>query len=197
MSEIHHRVKNNFEIISNLVEMTSMRIENQEIQGLLGDARARIYSMALVHSQLYQNDRFDRIYMEKHIKELIDYLIYIYGNKEGRIGTTIESSEVYLSVSQAVPCALVLNELIANAFKHAFVKEGQGNVQVSMDNIDKDTVIMRVRDDGDGIPEGVEHKEATGLGLKLVRHLVAGQLKGEMLVNNENGTEVCVKFKKF
>ncbi|MFC1813454.1 PAS domain S-box protein [Thermodesulfobacteriota bacterium] len=196
LSEVHHRVKNNFEIVSSLLDMSSMKTKNQEAQNLLKDARSRIHSMALIHSQLYENDRFDNIDMERHVHELANHLSQVYLGNGGWITTIIKPSEVYLSVNQAIPCALVLNELIANAFKHAFKEREEGKVRISINNLSGDTVQMSVKDDGSGISEDVDLSNATGLGLKLVRYLVVGQLKGEMRFHINNGTEFQIDFKK-
>jgi PAS domain S-box-containing protein len=193
--EIHHRVKNNFEIVSSLLDMSSMRTDSQETQNLLINARARIHSMSLIHSQLYQNDRFDRIDMVEHIKELSHHLLYVYGSGK-KIDLIIMPSKVYLSVSQAIPCALALNELISNAFKHAFKEKKQGTVRVSIYTPDHTTVLIKVIDDGDGIPEGMDIYSQTGLGLKMTRHLVSGQLRGKMQVKNDSGTEISIQFKR-
>ena len=195
LREIHHRVKNNFEIISSLLDMSSMRTDSQETQSLLINAQARIHSMSLIHSQLYQNDRFDRIDMVRHIRELSHHLLSVFGGGK-KIDLIIEPSKVYLSVDQAIPCALVLNELISNAFKHAFREKKQGTVRVSISTPDDTTVLIKVIDDGDGIPEGTDIYRQTGLGLKMARHLVAGQLKGEMRVKNDSGTEISIQFKQ-
>ncbi|HUV78523.1 MAG TPA: DUF3365 domain-containing protein [Desulfobacterales bacterium] len=195
LSEIHHRVKNNFEIVSSLLDMSSLRTDSQETQNLLINARARIHSMSLIHSQLYQNNRFDRIDMERHLRELSHHLLYVYGSGK-KIDLIIGPSKVYLSVSQAIPCALVLNELISNAFKHAFREKKQGTVRVSISTPDPTTVLIKVRDDGDGIPEGTDSYRQTGLGLKMARHLVSGQLKGQMRVKNDSGTEISIQFKR-
>lgn len=115
---------------------------------------------------------------------------------EKKIDLIIEPSELYLSVDQAIPCALVLNELISNAFKHAFREKKQGTVRVFISTPDDTTVLIKVIDDGDGIPEGTDIYRQTGLGLKMARHLVAGQLKGEMRVKNDSGTEISIQFKQ-
>ena len=196
LREIHHRVKNNFEIISSLLDMSSMHTENIETQNLLAGARTRIHSMALIHTQLYQSVRFDQIDMKKHIQELMNYLSHAYTDKGKKVNSMIESSDVYLSVNQAVPCALVLNELIANSFKHAFRKRKSGTVRVSIINSTDDTVLLKVKDDGDGMLEGFDLNNTTGLGLKLVSHLVTGQLKGEMNISNDGGTEIRIQFKR-
>ena len=196
LREIHHRVKNNFEIICSLLDLSSMNTKNQEIQFSWRDVNARIHSMALIHSQLYECDRFDKIYMENYFHELMNYLTNIYGEAEKRIAFVIEPSEVYLSVNQAIPCALVLNELITNVFKHAFRERRKGTIQVSINNSTEGTVLIGVKDDGDGIPKGIDFNNTKGLGFKLSRHLVEGQLKGAIRVNVDNGTEICIEFKK-
>jgi two-component sensor histidine kinase len=196
LREIHHRVKNNFEIISSLLDMSRMHTENIETQNLLAGARTRIHSMALIHTQLYQSNRFDQIDMKKHIQELMNYLSHAYADNGKKVSSMIESSDVYLSVTQAVPCALVLNELIANSFKHAFRKKRGGTVRVSIINSTDDTVLIEVKDDGDGMLEGFDLNKTTGLGLKLVRHIITGQLKGEMNISNDGGTEIRIQFKR-
>ena len=193
LGEIHHRVKNNFEIISSLLDMSRMATENQETQNLLLNSRNRIHSMAMIHSQLYQNDRFDRIDMEKHINELVEQLLFAYGSKN-KVDLVIEPSEVSLSLRQAIPCALIINELITNSLKHAFADKMQGKIQISILTSDNKTVLLRVKDNGGGIPEGVEVKPVRGLGLELVKHLVVGQLKGEIRFNNDDGTDICIEF---
>jgi two-component sensor histidine kinase len=151
--------------------------------------------MSLIHSQLYQNDRFDRIDMDGHIRELSHHLQSVYGSGK-KIDLILTPSKVYLSVSQAIPCALVLNELISNIFKHAFREKKQGTVRISISTPDPITVLIKVKDDGDGIPEGLDIHSQTGLGLKMARYLVSGQLKGEMCVKNDSGTEISIQFKR-
>jgi two-component sensor histidine kinase len=195
LSEIHHRVKNNFEIISSLLDMSRMDTENQEIKNILLSSRTRIHSMAMIHSQLYQSEWFDRIDMARHINELAENLQLLY-QSEKRINMKIETSEVFLSINQAIPCALILNELITNSLKHAFVDKEKGKIQVSIHNPDDNTILLRVKDDGDGISESVDVKPVGGLGLKLVKQLVVGQLNGEIRFNTDDGTDIHIEFKR-
>jgi two-component sensor histidine kinase len=174
--------------------MAGMRIENREIQNLLISSRTRIHSMAMIHSQLYQNDRFDSIDMVRHTAELAVNLQFIYGS-EKKIDLSIEPAEVYLSLRQAIPCALILNELITNSLKYAFNDKKQGKIRISICRSGDDTVLIRVKDDGCGILEEASVKPAGGLGLELVKHLVIGQLKGEMRFDNDNGTDIHIEFK--
>ena len=193
LSEIHHRVKNNLEIISSLFNLSSINCENQEIKDLLFSSKTRIHSMAMIHSQLYQSERFDRIDMTKHVSDLVNHLLYLY-ESENKINFEIASSEIYLSINQAIPCALILNELITNSLKHAFKDRDQGKIQIFINELDNNTVLLRVKDDGAGIPEGVDVKSDGGFGLELVKHLAAGQLNGDIRFDNDEGTDICIEF---
>jgi PAS domain S-box-containing protein len=193
LSEVHHRVKNNFEIISSLLDMSSMATDNKEIQNLLLISRSRIHSMAMIHSQLYQSDRFDSIDMIKHVGELAENLRFLYG-KEKNIDLIIEPSEVYLSIKQAIPCALILNELITNALKYAFADGDKGKIRIFIHRFDDNRVRLSVKDDGRGFPHGEDVKPAGALGLELVKHLVIGQLKGKMWFHHDHGTEISIEF---
>lgn len=196
LNEINHRVNNNFQIISSLIDLSSMKIESQKGLKLFSDIRSRIYSMALVHTLLYENDKFDKIYMKRYLHKLKDYMLSIYGSSEKSINFVIEASEICLSVNQAIPSALALNEIIANSLKHAFNKSKQGTIDVSIKDTGDDTVLIRIKDDGSGIPKGVDYDNTKGVGLILVSHLIEGQLQGKMHVNCDGGTEICFEFKR-
>lgn len=193
LREIHHRVKNNLQVISSLLDLSSMETHDTEAIDLLTDARATIHSMSLIHSQLYQSTRFDKIDMESHIREMVGFMSQLYA--QGLITPVIVSSEVYLPMSQAVPCALVMNELISNAYKHAFKEWQKGTIEISMQQPTEDTFIFRVKDDGIGIPDELDIYKTDHMGLKLVRNLVQQQLKGDIHVKRDKGTEFIVEFK--
>jgi len=151
--------------------------------------------MAMIHSQLYKNknDRFDGIDMARHIGELADHLQILYSSVK-KVDLVIEPSKVYLSLNQAIPCALIINELISNSLKHAFVNREQGKILISIYNLDDNTVLLKVKDDGAGIPGGIEVKSDRGIGLKLVEHLVRGQLKGDIQFNYDDGADIRIEF---
>ncbi len=194
LKEIHHRVKNNLQISSSLLDMSSLRIHDQQAIDLITDARTKIHTMALIHSQLYRSERFDQIEMESHIQELVSYLSEVYAEKKS-ITPVVEVSSIYLSIIQATPYTLVINELISNALKHAF-KEGQkGMLEISMKRSAEDTIFVRVKDNGIGIPDEVNIFKTDSLGLKLVRNLVEKQLQGKIQVKRNKGTEFIIEFK--
>jgi two-component sensor histidine kinase len=196
LREIHHRVKNNLQIISSLLMMSSRKTQNQEAQNLLTDACSRVYNMSLIHSQLYRSDRFERIDIARHIQNLLGYLSQIYSGRDKSIRVTADASEVYVTLTQAIPCSLILNELISNSFKHAFEERPHGAIKVSVHKSSNDMVLIKVKDDGTGIPEEVDIDRPKALGFELVRGLVQ-QIKGKMQVKRKNGTEISIEFKSF
>jgi PAS domain S-box-containing protein len=196
MSEIHHRVKNNFEIISSLLDLSCIHTEDQESQKLLSDIRSRIYSMALIHSQLYEDNRFDRVDVGSHVRMMLDYISHIYGSSENPLNFVVDAPEIYLSINQAIPLSLALNEIVTNSFKHAFKENNHRTISVFLNNPTEDTIFVRVKDDGVGISKDIDFNNELGVGLDLTKHLVEKQLNGEIRVNRDDGTEICVEFKK-
>lgn len=193
LQEIHHRVKNNLQIISSILDMSSMRIKDENAIDLIADARSKIQSMAFIHSQLYKSDRFEKIEMGAHIKELLSYLLKVYalGN---HIIPYIDIKDVFLSLTQAIPCALVMNELISNALKHAFKPDQKGVIEVSM-KVVGNKVIAYIRDNGIGIEETLDIYTTTSLGLKLVKNLIEKQLKGNIKMKKNKYTEFSFDFR--
>jgi PAS domain S-box-containing protein len=194
LREIHHRVKNNLTVISSLFSMSSRRTDNSEVIDLLREAQGKIYTMGLIHSQLYESDSFDAVNMEEHIRRLVAHLSQMYDVGDKRITSVIAHSDVTLSLTQAIPCALVLNELISNVFKHAFQEREEGTLEIAMKQSSDGSVTIRVKDDGIGIPQQIDLDTIDSLGFKLVRNIVQMQLKGTMQIQRHQGTEVMVEF---
>ena len=190
--EIHHRVKNNLQIISGLLDMTRMRTSNSTTNSILTDMMMKIKTMAQIHTRLYESKQFDRINMGGQIRDQVVDLSNIYSHSGADIQSEIEADEIYLPVDQAIPCALIVNEILSNAFKHAFRGKTQGMLEVSVKQVD-DRIRIVVRDDGAGIPRNVDVDRTTSLGLKLIRSL-AQQLNGTVTIVSTQGTEVTVEF---
>ncbi|MCF8063199.1 MAG: HAMP domain-containing protein [Deltaproteobacteria bacterium] len=193
LGEIHHRVKNNLQIIASLLEMSRRRARTPEAAEQLGEAHAKIFTMALIHSQLYRNDRFDEVNMERHARDLFTHLANLYCDGK-EVDVRIRMSNLRLPVTQAIPCALILNELISNAFKYAFAGGDDGTLSISMTQDKHGVVCLEVQDDGPGLPEDIDVYNASSLGLKLVRNLVVHQLKGSMRINGRPGTQIQITF---
>lgn len=194
LREIHHRVTNNLELISSLLEMSRTRTENQVAIEQLADARSRVHSISLIHKQLYQSDHLHKINMEAHIRALADYLSEAHAVKGKSNDVVVEPSDVYLTVNQAIPCGFVLNELISNAFKHAFKEKEQRKIEISIRRRGNDMIVMKVKDEGVGMPDDVDTDKIETLGFKLVKTLVRQQLRGTLQINRNNGTEVIIEF---
>ena len=193
LQEIHHRVKNNLQIISSILDMSSMRIKDANAIDLIADARSKIQSMAFIHSQLYKSDRFEKIEMGAHIEELLSYLLKVYALGKNII-PYIDIKDVFLSLTQAIPCALVMNELISNSLKHAFKPDQKGVIEVSM-KVAGDKVMAYIRDNGIGIEETLDIYTTSSLGLKLVKNLIEKQLKGNIKMKKNKYTEFSFDFR--
>jgi PAS domain S-box-containing protein len=189
--EIHHRVKNNLQIISGLLDMTRMRTTDSTTNSILTDMMMKIKTMAQIHTRLYESKQFDKINMGSQIRDQVTDLSSIYGRSSADIQCEINVQDVYLPVDQAIPCALVVNEILSNAFKHAFKGKKHGNLSVTVTR-EPEHIRIVVRDDGVGIPRDVDMHKTTSLGLKLIRSLVL-QLNGSVSIASDHGTEVTVE----
>jgi len=194
LHEVHHRIRNNLQVISSLLDMSRLRAHEQQAIDLLTDARTRLYTISIIHSQLYQNKNLSQIEMGFHVRELAKYLTQTYASGRN-ITIAIEIRNIYLPLSQATPCALAMSELISNALKHAFTEAQRGTIEISMRRSDEDMIIARVKDDGIGIPDENTIYKADSLGLKLCRNLIQKQLKGQIQMRRNKGTEFIIEFK--
>ena len=176
LGEIHHRVKNNLHIIDSLLNLQSDRIPDQQVRSVLRDSQNRIRSMALIHQTLYQSKDFAHVDFAGVLESLVPNLVASYGLQPEHIALDMQFDEVLLSINQAIPCGLIVNELITNALKHAF-GSGGGEIHTALSIFDAAEVQLLVSDNGVGIPEHVEWGKTGTLGLQLVQ-LLAEQLGG-------------------
>ena len=197
MREIHHRVKNNLQIVSSLLNLQAMKETERDVIASLLDSRSRIHTMALIHTQLYQSESLEEVDMDATIRRLVAFLLELYGKGEKGITYTVDSMSIKLHISRAIPCGLIINELVSNALKHAFKGREKGAIAVKMRALKDDTILLAVKDDGIGMPEGLgDVYKSDTLGLSLVRTLAEKQLKGIWGIKRNNGTEIYVEFKK-
>ena len=194
LKEIHHRVKNNLQVISGLLDLQKYHISDSRGKEVYKESQNRVITMALIHERLYGSERVDQIDMRDHIRELANYLSQVYSDRK-KITLIVDLTSIYLPITQAIPCALVLNEVISNAFKHAFREGQKGTIEISVKSPAQDTISIRVKDDGIGIPQEVDIYKTDSLGLKLLRNLVQSQLKGKIDVKRDKGTEFIIEFK--
>jgi two-component sensor histidine kinase len=192
LREIHHRVKNNLQLTTSLLDMTRMRTKDPGTGGILTDVMTKIQTMAQIHTRLYESKQFDRINMDGQVRDQIRSLSNLYSRADRTIDIEIDSAELYLPLDQAIPCALALNEVLSNAWKHAFRGRWHGTVKYSARE-ENGRIRFTIRDNGVGLPGGFDLSQANTLGLKLVRTLVEQQLRGTLrMKRRREGTEVVV-----
>jgi len=195
LKEVHHRVKNNLQVISSILSLQTAHVDGDaRILELLRVSRDRIRSMSFIHESLYQNKDFSSIDLATYIDGLSRNLVMSY-SLTGNVALERDLKRVELVLDQAIPCGLILNELISNAFKHAYPDGRSGTVRIGLNLID-DMVSISVADDGVGLPEGFSTKNDGNLGLELVRTLV-GQLDGKLEVKAGAGVAYLLTFERY
>jgi len=193
LKEIHHRVKNNLQIISSLLSLQFRYTENKETLKMLKESRARIRSIALIHEKLYRSKDLGKIEFSTYIRELIADLFDSYAASPDTIAVRIDVDDIFLEIDTAIPCALIINELVSNCLKYAFPQSKKGEVRIGFHPENDGKAILMVSDDGIGFPENVDFQNTPSLGLRLVNTLV-NQLGGMMEVRSEGGAEFKIVF---
>ncbi|UCE21937.1 MAG: PAS domain S-box protein, partial [Candidatus Aminicenantes bacterium] len=188
LQEVHHRVKNNMQIISSLLNLQSRHIKDKESLGLFQSSQNRVKSMALIHERLYQSKDFTRIDVAEYVQNLTNHLFITYGISKEAIKLKINIKDIFLDINTAIPCALIINELVSNSLKHAFPNGKKGEIQISMHPLSKGEMELIVGDNGVGMPENANLKNTKSLGLYLVSMLAEDQLHGEIKLNKTEGT---------
>jgi PAS domain S-box-containing protein len=187
LEEIHHRVKNNLASVSGILELQIYNTEYEEVKEGMQDAQARIYTMALVHEQLYQHDSLSNIMLGEYAEQLMETIHDSLNNRNKDIQTHIEAEEVQLDITKAVPCGLILNELITNIYKHGFKGPETGNIWITIKQSDQ-KVRVCVADDGVGLPDDFSLEDQDTLGINLINTLL-DQLDAEMHYKNDDGAQ--------
>lgn len=193
LGEIHHRVKNNLQIIYSLLDLQSARITDPAALSLLRDSQNRVHSMALIHQTLYGSRDFARVDFALFIDTLLPALIRSYGIDANRISVHVDVEPVRLPIDVAVPCGLVVNELITNVFKHAFRDRDRGEIRVALTRQLGNEALLSVSDDGVGLPDHVDTAQTDTLGLQLVE-LLAGQIDGTVSIHRSDPTRFSLRF---
>lgn len=182
LKEIHHRVKNNLYVISSLLNLQSSYIEDEQVRSLFDDSQNRIQTMAVIHEQLYQSNDLSQINFADYINRLVSNLFLYHNHYHTGIQPITHLQECHLNIETAIPAGLLINELVTNAFKHAF-PNGKGEVIINLTIKPENTIELEVKDNGIGLPENLNWEETNSLGLRLVR-LLTQQLDGEIFVES-------------
>ena len=191
LAEIHHRVKNNLAIISGLLEMQTFNADEAIVEELR-ESQSRIQSIAMVHEKLYQSESFTNISLGAYIDDLFQFISNTFDMEGRNVKIEKDIEDVLLDVSKAIPCGLILNELITNAYKHAFTVVKEPVIAVAL-NREDDRIAFRVKDNGKGLPADFDIEQPVSLGTTLIRTLVQ-QLDGELEVSSNDGACFCISF---
>lgn len=194
LQEVHHRVKNNLQVISSILNLQSAYVKDDASLAILKESQNRIKSMSFIHESLYLTNDFAQIDFGEYLLALTKNLIHTYGLSQSHIVLDSDIDSICLGIDQAIPCGLIVNEIISNALKYAFVDRRDGNIRLSLKVYDE-KVKLRIGDDGAGLPVGFDYRQAESLGLQLV-HTLIEQLDGTIELDNEGGTSYLITFVK-
>ncbi len=192
LAEIHHRVKNNLAIISGLLQMQAFNTEDEQLLGKVQESQSRIQSIAMVHEKLYESESFSEISIDQYIDDLLEIILDSISSTEKSISIEKEMEPLSMNMRQAIPCGLLLNELITNSFKHGFPDRQEGDIAISLHQKDRQ-VVLSVQDNGVGLPDDFDIKNQSSLGMTLINTLVK-QLGGTLEITSDNGAIFTVTF---
>lgn len=191
LTEIHHRVKNNLAVISGIMELQAMESENDELRSKLFDSQSRIKSIALTHELLYEEQNFSSIDYGANVKKLVKSIAMAMNTD---VEFNFELDSLRLDINQALPCSLIVNELVTNSLRHAFDKNGQPTIDISLKD-NEGVIHLVVSDNGKGLPEEIDLEKPTTIGFKLI-NILSKQLDAELEVSSNSGTKFHLKFNK-
>ncbi len=193
LQEVHHRVKNNLQIICSLLDLQSQKLTDSKMLEVFRESYNRVRSMALIHEKLYQSASLERINFAEYIETLIYYLFQSYRVNSDLIKIQINIEPIFINIDTAIPCGLIINELMSNALKYAFPNQKNGLIELSFLSDEHQRYTLRVKDNGIGFPENFNFKKTTTLGLQLIKVLTQ-QLEGEIELEDSQGIDCKIKF---
>jgi two-component sensor histidine kinase len=196
LRELYHRTKNNMQIISSLLNLQSMAIDDKQMLHVIQEIQNRIRSLSLVHEKLFESKDLSNISLKDYIEDLAHALLTSYQGSNERISVTVDVENVLLSLDTITTCGLIINELVSNSLKYAFPDDEAGNIRISLHLTDKGEIGLRISDNGIGLPESLDFQNPQTLGLRLVRKLVEEQLRGRIELKGEKRTDFLVMFKE-
>lgn len=193
LGEVHHRVKNNLQVVDSLLDLQGMRTEVESVRELLLGSRNRVRSMSLIHQTLYQSRDFGRVDFQQFLRSLVPALMEAYAASPDRIALEIDAGSVQLPIDTAIPCGLMVNELVTNALKYAFPGGACGRMWVKLAPVDEHAIQLSVGNDGVPISDALDLERTGTLGLELV-HLLARQLRGHLSIRRADPTLFEIRF---
>jgi len=193
LKEVHHRVKNNMQIITTLLDFQAESIHDRETVKAFRDCQDRIKAMAIIHERLYESTDMASIDFARYVEGLSAYLFDTYLIEPGRIALKVEAEGISLAIDRAIPCGLIINELVSNALKHAFPGNMKGEIKVSFHREKDGSITLRVEDNGIGLPPGLDITKTGTLGMQLV-NMLTKQLRGQIEISGDHGTSWEITF---
>jgi len=196
LGEIHHRVKNNMMVVCSLLRLQGDKIEDKKLVDIFKESENRIRSMSMVHEKLYQTKDFANVNFAEYVRSLTNILCGVYTVNPKKVKLKIDIEDVKLDIENAIPCGLLINELVSNSMKHAFPDEREGNIDISLRSISEDELELIIADNGVGMPEDIDIKKTGSMGLQLVKVLVDHQLGSKIEIDRTAGTQFHIKLKR-
>ncbi len=196
LRELYHRTKNNMQIISSLLNLQSMAIDDKQMLHVIQEIQNRIKSLSLVNEKLFESKDLSNISLKDYIEDLAHALLRSYHGSNERISVTVDVGDVFLSLDTITTCGLIINELLSNSLKYAFPNNKAGNIRIALHSTDKGEIGLLISDTGIGLPESLDFQNPQTLGLRLVRKLAEEQLRGRIELKGEKRTDFLVTFKE-
>lgn len=193
LGEIHHRVRNNLQVISSLLNLQARSTDDRYVRQAFDESQRRVQSMALIHQQLYEANSFTRIDLADYVRRLANHLFRAFGATTEGVTLDLDIESVSLAVDRAAPCGLIMNELVSNSLKYAFAGNRPGRIYVRAQRQPDQSILLTIGDDGPGLPSEIGLWSTKTLGLRLVRTLVR-QIDGELEVAGPPGAEFRIRF---
>jgi PAS domain S-box-containing protein len=194
LKEVHHRVKNNLQVISSILSLQTSYVRDEKTLNILQESQNRIKSMSFIHESLYQNEDFTSIKISEYIFTLTQNLFYSYRLEGEKVKLETDFDDVFLNIDQAIPCGLIINELVSNALKYAFIDRPNGIIKVEVKQ-NRNNISLQVGDNGVGLPESIKIGVSDTLGFQLV-HALVDQLDANIKINREKGTKYLITFEQ-
>jgi PAS domain S-box-containing protein len=193
LREIHHRVKNNLQIIASLLHLQEGSLDDEDLINILKESKSRVNSMAIIHETLYQSPNLSYLNFKRYLEKLVYDILYTYEIRKGIIDIQLDIDDINLNIDTAIPLGLIINELITNTVKYAF-PQNEGTITIKLKSL-PENIEITIADNGIGLPKDINLENPETLGLQLVQSLI-GQLDGKLKLNKDNGTEFKITFKE-
>jgi len=196
LRELHHRTKNNMQVISSLLDLQSITIDDKKMLQMIKEVQNRIRSISLVHEKLYQAKDLSDVNLKDYITDLAHVILKSYEGSKGRISLKVDVDDIFLSLDTITPCGMIISELVSNSLKYAFPDGKKGKIKIECHSTDAGEVKLRISDNGIGLPEGLDFRNAKSLGFKLICKLAEEQLRGTVEQEGGKGTVFLIKFRE-